>query len=439
MKRTTLISLEQPQVYSNVIPRRRTKTGDPVPRRIVHLRPLMTLDREAIRGLLEQGGLGDGNLPALARVKLASAVAAAENARIVKEELLAKKTAEREQIEAQLRHLESQLTSIRGQIASDEHHLAALTAGFGLKSLDRENLSFASDEPVSLDVLAGRHGLPMTGSGSSMLSSGYKLLAGIGGGIVFGVSLGLMTGKLELASLDDELPWLILWSSIGITVMTLVGSCLYPLAQSLGQSLFVLQVKQPDMVKIVAVAQALVLAALTLGFLRIESLIESIGLLRGIMEQNILAAFHLTASDSAWASLMLALPTIGSYVILGCRDGHRRATLAHLLSMRQDCITSIIESEQFSRAAALHRRVQRSRDQQARVVDRLTELHGQLRTEFTEEELYRLEDMEMDAAAASWEAEDVLFSMVPGLKRNRGVKSRSLCSRITRLFCGRGT
>ena len=71
----------------------------------------------------------------------------------------------------------------------------------------------------------------------------------------------------------------------------------------------------------------MLLVGLVLALVMIESKVEQLGLFKALGEQNSLEGFHIAQGDLFWVSLMLVIPTVACYVVLGFREGERLANL----------------------------------------------------------------------------------------------------------------
>ena len=153
----------------------------------------------------------------------------------------------------------------------------------------------------------------------------------------------------------------------------------------------------------------MLLVGLVLALVMIESKVEQLGLFKALGEQNSLEGFHIAQGDLFWVSLMLVIPTVACCVVLGFREGERLANLAQLRALRHEVRQEIRLQGAYSATCALHQQVQYLRLQDASVEAEIEAHRARIRAEFTLEEKERLEDMEMDAAMASWEAEDSML------------------------------
>ncbi|MBI5708225.1 MAG: hypothetical protein HZC36_14680 [Armatimonadetes bacterium] len=411
-------STESVRTYSNIIPRRRGSGGQPKPRTIVGARPLVTLAPDALRQSGEAFGRSvDEGRQSLPRLKAASALAASDNAASLRRSFEERMAIQSSEAKMRVADLEPALRALEAELAGHCSLLSAVAGPLGFCSVqDRQGLDFEEGEPVSLEVLAGRHQLPAPEEHVGWAQrTGYKLLAGIGGGTVFGISLGLLTGKLELYSLAEEWPWLFFWSGLGIAVMTLVGASLYPLGRGLGGLLYRAAIRTPWIGSFQMALTFLMLSGLVACLVLIESKVEQLGLFKAIGEQSTLQGFKVSQADLFWVSLMLVVPTVASYVVLGVREGERLAGLAHLKSLQEDARAAIRALPEYALAAWLHPRVKHLSGRKAVIESQISAEKVRIRSEFTVEEQQRLEDMDMDAALASYDAEDFLIGLCRGV------------------------
>ncbi len=411
--------------YSNVIPRQRKGSGEPVPRSLIGIRPLITLDSDALLEAAEAiGREQEGGRAALVRLKATSALAASENAIALRQELEANAIERSHVAEEELAELQPKLVELDRRLDECRPELASLLARLGLENhIGQGSLSFGDDKPMSLEELAGKHQLPppeeYPGWG---VKTGYRLLAAIGGGTVFGISLGLLTGKLELYSLRAELPWLIFWSLIGWTVMGLLGAALYPLAKSVGDQTYRSGLRLPWLKNLQLWLNAGLLAGLVIVMVLIESKVEQAGLFKALGEQSSLRGFKFEQGDLLWVSLMLVVPTLASYVVLGLREGERLAGLSQLKALRAEAKDAIRSNPEFGVACALFERLRVLECHRAPLEERLRTLNDATSMELDLAQRQRLEDMEMDAALASYDAEDLMRCLIEG-RTSSGSKS----------------
>ena len=397
------------RIFSHIIPRKRTPRGEIIPRSTCYTRPLITLDGEALLEWSEEFALD----PRVALAKLPwlrarNALTGSQNVEVYRQKLEEEYSIQNQLLEEKMNALKLSLEPLELELSLLEPLLAekAVPFGFtqGAASLNNDNSGL-----LSLEELSGLHNLPPPHEKISWCQrSGYKLLAGLGGGAVFGISLGLLTGKLELVSLRLEWQMLILWCVVGATVMTLVGAALYPLSLEIGEGFYRAGRRLAWLSTLRLVLAGVFLLSLIGIFVKVESRIEALGLFKAIGEQTSLTGYTVAPGDLLWVSLMLVVPTISTYVVLGLTEGQRQANLARLRSLRAEAKTALLSDPNFALAAGLFQKVQGIREKREAVKKQKDELRSQLQTDLTTEEKYRLEDMEMDAAGASWELEDAL-------------------------------
>jgi|GEM_PF-3309458 len=431
-------------VPSPSIPRTRKTDGEIIPKLTYFTRPLVTLDPEALPEVSKELALD----PVAARAKIpwlkaCNALSATQNAVLYKKQLEDRLLKENQALEEKIGKLKADLIPIEAELLSTEPLLAekAVPLGFaqGCTDLSLENCDLAS-----LEELSGLHHLPPPHEKISWWERcGYKLLAGLGGGAVFGVSLGLLTGKLELVSLQQEWKLLIFWCLIGAIVMNLVGGSLYPLSLKVGKELYVHGKRLPWLRSLQLICLVLLLVALVAVLITVESKIEGFGLFKAISEQTSLTGFRLPKGELTWVSLMLVVPTVSSYVVLGFCEGQRLANLAELKSLRSKAKTALRSDPRFADAARFAQKVQLVKEKKDALILEIGRLVSLQRSDFTTEEKHRLEDMEMDAAGASWEAEDALadfrFHPVSSAPRHEYGFVRRLAQRIVQKLNKWGT
>ncbi len=299
------------------------------------MRPLITLDPEALTETADAfTKSAEEGRSRWAWLKAKNAIAASDNASRLGSEFECRRLSENAKAEAMIAKLESDVQETDQALGPLLCELSAVASPLGFSSItERSDLEFLEHEPISLEELAGKHNVPPPEEKLSWIQrTGHKLLAGIGGGTVFGISLGLLTGKLKLLSLSDEWPMILLWSVLGMAVMTLVGASLFPLAKSLGGQLYRQGKYLPWLKGIQCLTTLLVLVGLALAMVMIESKVEQLGLFKALAEQSSLEGVHVSRRELLWVSLMIVIPIVSSYIVLGLNEGERQANLAALRS-----------------------------------------------------------------------------------------------------------
>lgn len=404
--------------YTCPIPRRRDRLGNPIPRLHVFSRPLITTDPEALVQAVERLVTDQpGPTSEYAWLKAQAALGAGRNYEALRQSLLEELDQERRRAESQIAKEEAELARLTEAEHEALPRLAALALplGMGLHLEDAE-LCFSPDEPIPIQALAGQQGLPDV-SGGDVRGQRYRLLASLGGGAVLGVSLGLLTGKLELASLDGEWGALILWASIGITVMTLIGAVLTALGQALGSAFYLAVKAKPALRGLRFWCLGVVTLVLAVALVLVESKVEQLGLFRGLVEETSLNTLRLSRTDLFFVSLMLALPSIGAYLAIAFGAGERREALADLKGLQWVRRQRIRETPAFREAAAVHQTLRGIRAEIERTRGRLDQLNQARQEGLGERELYRLEDVESEVAAHSWAAEEAYLVASDALRK----------------------
>lgn len=400
--------------YSNMIPRRRKPNAQPIPRWIVGTRPLITLDPQSLSETADAFGVSvqDG-ARCIPRLKARNAIAASENARSLWLQTEERMAVESAKAQTKLMELEPKCEALAARLEICQAELASLLAPLGLGPVDgRCDLQFQEGEPLTLEELAGKHDLPPPEEHVGWwVRAGYRLLAALGGGTVFGVSLGLLTGKLELYSFEAEWPWMLFWAILGSSVMCLAGASLYPLARSLGDQLYRKGVRLQWVQMLQALLNFMLLIGLVVSLTLIESKVEQLGLFKALGEQSSLKGFRISQGDLFWVSLMLVVPTLASYVVCGLREGERLANLARLKAMRSDLREEIRSRPTFSLVCAQFERIRALSARKEEIEAQIALQKALIRSEPTAQEKERQEDMEMDAALASYDAEDYLLGL----------------------------
>ena len=424
--------------FSNIIPRHRTKGGQPVARNIVGTRPFLTFDPDSLlqaaQAFASSPEEGYKQFPLL---KARNAIGTSENAVSLRqefEEQMAVGNARSRTAIAELEPKSAELNDVAENLAA---RLAKLSAPLGLDNIcGRQSMDMLDHEPMSLEEIAGKHHLPPPEENSSWANRvGYRLLCAIGGGAFLGLGLGLLTGKLELYSLSEEWPMVLLWIAPGIALMAIAGESLFALSKSLGTQLHLLSLQVSWAKNAVLAATLFMLAGLAAAYVTIESKVEMLGLFRAIGEESSLQGFRIAQRDLFWVSLLVILPVAACHVIQGLREGQRLANLGHLKALRTEMRQALRSGEMFASVCELHQRLLDAREDKDAIEGQIQYLQSSISTDFTATQKLRLEDMDMDAAIASYDAEEFMLSMCPNSDSFRSRPGRGLLRWLrTKLF-----
>ena len=404
---------DEVKVFSNAIPLNRDRHRNPIPRRHIFLRPLVTLDKAALietgEAFLRSPEAGGRHFPWL---KAKNAVAADENVKNVRAAIEQKMAADNLRIQTQIDCLTPVLEDWKTREAESKAKAAGALEGIPISfSPDSPKLDFGPSEPLTLEELAGQESLPFPEAAGWWEKRGYKILSAIGGGTVFGMSFGLLTEKIQLINLSREWPMIAVFALIGITLMTIIEGIFPSIGRSLGCSFYRRGNSSPRTGAALFVATVALLIGLFIVVVMIESRVEQLGIFKGIAASTSIHAIRISQNDLFWVSLMLVVPVVACYTILGIAEGHRIANLVHLRGLLAKRKTDIRVSAAFANAASLHQLMRLTITERQRLESKLAELEHALRYEMTQDELERLEDMEMDATAHSWATEDAMLTV----------------------------
>lgn len=402
---------EQASVFSNVIPRKRSKEGHPVPRHHVYMLPVVTHDADALRAVAETSKESpEDALRHMPWLMAMNAIAAAENVKTLRDDIVAAKNNRNERARSDLSRLRPELENAKSEERSLSKSLATALAPLGLDVREVHPRTYIDEGLSTLDELAGEHGLPSPEEKlRGMYGRLHRLTAILGGGALFGMSLGLLTGTLELYSLSEEWPHLLLFIALGSAVMLLVGAALFPLGRAVGDGLYRLGVSSSSFRHMLPITHLLLLLGLSIAFVVIESRVEMLGLFKALTEDASLISTALSQRDLLWVSLILSLPVVASYVVLGMIEGERKANLCKLLSLKADERKRVLDHDLFGQACGLHEELKVARERKTILETNILHLESSIETGLTTVELHRLEDTEMDAIAASYAAEKSLL------------------------------
>jgi hypothetical protein len=399
--------------YDNVIPRLRDRKSNPIPRRYVSGPTLVTTDPEALldsaRAYATSPQEGAKLYPWL---KSRAALAADANMRQVRDEMYARMEAANQRVSSEVDPIQSQLelADTRVQALAPE---AIRTAGeLGLaREPGQRLLPLLAHEPVTLEEIAGEHGVLMPEAHSSWWTrSAYKLVSALGGGGLFGLSLGLLADKIELVDLAEEWPVVAVFVVFGILLMSIVGAVIWPISKSIGGMLFRRLVRLPAFEPwLLGFKISFVFAFVALAIV-IESKVEQFGLLKVVSESTTLRGIVITRAEMLWVSLMLIVPVAAFYLVSGLCEGERVASANFLQSEHAKRRRQLVEQPRFGKAVEALEELASAVEHRNAIASQVEQLKSRLRYELTLEERYRLEDLQMDVIRYSQEAEDAMLA-----------------------------
>ena len=399
--------------YDNVIPRLRDRRSNPIPRRYVSGPTLVTPDPEA---LLETARTYATSPQEGARLypwlKSRAALAADANMRQVRDEMYARIEENNARAIRELEPLEQDLEQAEQRVRQLQPDAIRDAAQLGIERAPSQRLlPFREHEPISLTELAGELGVPTPEPRPSWWDrTGYKLMCALGGGGLFGLSLGLLAGKIELVDFAAE--WLViaLFVVFGIMLITVVGGVIWPMMKAIGGSLYRRQIKLPDYSHAVLWFKVIFTLGFVIAAIVIESKVEQLGLLKVVAENSSLHGMQISKSEMLWVSLMLIVPIVGFYIVSGLTEGERLANLVFLEAERAKRRRDLTSDQRFNEAARALEQLCSAIEHRNQIKARLNDIRSQLRFELTLREEQRLEDLQMDVIRYSQEAEDVMLA-----------------------------
>jgi len=423
--------------YTYAEPFNRDRHGNPIPRRQVYFRPVVTLDGQALVDAAEAAAESDEKaLAGLVRAKAVNAVKAAENAREVEESIHRHMEYKNALAEERIQALEVELAKAE-QVETDARAKSAEACAHARIEFrpDSPTIQFAENEPASVEELAGSEGVASPKAEPSLLSRlWWKFVATFGAGAVFGIGLGALIGGVEVSALSDEMGKSGFWIAIGIVVMAIVGIPMGKQAEYVGASMTRRGFRFPWLGWANVANGLLLLAGIAFAIIKIESKVEQLGLFKSIRAESSLEGVILSQADLFWVSLMLVVPIVAAYVISGLGDGERAASRDYLLSVRRGKRDELIRTEEYATAMRLHEYLCSAMRERARVEADIARFKAMIRYDRTQDEDYRIEDVQNAAAAASHDAEDFLL-FVSGVTRYRP-RRKGLRSWLRSLFWG---
>lgn len=400
--------------YENVIPRTRDKRGNPIPRRYISCPTLVTTDPEA---LLETarvfGDSPDEGLKRYPWLKSRAALAADANMQQIRAQMHARMGTVNEALKEQVKALEKQLARSDELLADLAPEAVSHAAILGLaREPGQSLLPMLGDEPVSLEELAGELSAPTPDPQVGWLDKvGYKLMCAVGGGGLFGLSLGLLSDKIELVDLAEEWPIVALFVVFGIMLVTIIGGVITPITRSIGDSLYRRGIRLPKTEAIAAGLKFAFVAGFVCAAIAIESKVEQLGLLKVVAESSTLQGSTISKAEMLWVSLMLVVPVVGLYLVWGLTEGERRANLAYLRSQQAKRRRLVMDHPGLSGAVAKLEALRIALSVRAELKARIDQLNSEIRDDLTVEEKRQLEDLQMDVITHSRGAEQALLSL----------------------------
>lgn len=401
------------KAYDNVTPRLRDRKSNPIPRRYVSGPTLVTTDPEA---LLETARTYANSPQEGARLypwlKSRAALAADVNMRQVRDEIYARMDEDNQRVLSELDPLQVRLESANERVRALSPEAIRVAGELGLhREQGQRLLPFLPHEPITLEELAGEIGVPAPEAHTSWWNlTGYKLMCAIGGGGLFGISLGLLADKIELVDFAEEWPIIAIFAIFGIMLMSVVGAVIWPVAKSVGGMLFRRVVQFPSFEAWLLGFNVSFLVAFVSAVIIIESKVEQLGLLKVITESTTLHGVSITKGELLWVSLMLIVPVAGFYLVSGLCDGERRACVALLHSELNKKRRKLVDHLGFGAAIRSLEELACAVEHRNAIAAQVEQLKGRLRYELTLEERHRLEDLQMDVIRYSQEAEDVILA-----------------------------
>ena len=395
---------ETASVFTHVLPRRRTKDGEPVPGRLVAMPPLVTLDPDALLAFAEEWTQSPESARKRLPVLMAkSAIAAADNAKALRRDLCEKIDGDNERYERELALLRPDLRRLQREERALSARLSSTLAPLGVRyRSESPSLTVEEEDLPSLEDVAGRHGLPTpSGKMSVLYRWPYRAVSIVGGGSVIGIGLGMLLGQLEPYALSENPSALATFLYIGLVVMYLMHVALSSLSTSVGDALYRAERGSDRLRRVVLSMAVLALAVLAVAFLLVEAKVEQLGLFKAVVEGSSLTAVELSRYEAGIVSLMLALPAVASGVLVGLAEGFRRANLCHLSHLQGEVELRIRSDKRFASACALHQALRSVSTRREACEEKMKTLEGLVRTDLTREERYRLQDVEMDAVEHS--------------------------------------
>jgi hypothetical protein len=398
--------------FTHAVPHPRNKRGEAVPGCLVADRPLVTLDPDELVRAAE--AYIESPEEALRRRPLLlarNALVAQDKVPVQREAITEEREAMNARYEAQLAALRPLLDAARQEATESAARLCAGLAAIGVQFRPGQpSLTVEDGDLPSLEEIAGEHGLDVPSDGPRPLTKFFVNAAGIlGTGLAVGVGLGLLTGQVELYDLAGSAPGLAVFAAVGTTVMALVHAALSPLALFYGERLGQAGLRSADVRRRTAVVAGLLLLLLAATFVLIDAKVEQAGLLRAVVENRSLTTTRLGAVEAWLVSLIVALPAVASFVVLGMSEGTRRANMSRLRHLQRLERQRIEEGPSFAACSAEYQRYVHKEALASALECKTAQIEALVRWEDNEHDRQRMQDTEADAAMHSYATERALF------------------------------
>ena len=316
--------------------------------------------------------------------------------------LVAKKTIAVEQTD--LRGLGERDAAVAGNINSQ-------FASLGLQcDLSGEHIVFGDDESSVISEVAGKEGVAPPRE-KPVYTRLLEVFMAILCGLVFGCSLGMLLGKVTFIDMAEEWPSFLLFWVVGVLVMGIVGKLFLTLGHLCGDSLYEITRNSRFASTTEAIARVGVAGMLIVGVIAIEASVEKAGLFKGLVESSQLHAISVSPMELQVLSLMLALPAVVVYFLLGYAESRRLALLAYLRFKLRDERKAVRMTAAYQEGVRDFEELKAIRNQIARVKANIERLNPYINGLATIEEINKLKDLEALVNRHSWEAEDALLLM----------------------------
>lgn len=422
------------QPNSHIIPRRRDKYGNPLPDRYIIEPATLTHDVEALDEITtvcinEPESVGKHMPRLLAR----NAIAMSDNAVLLERKFEAQHERANASVEARLRVLETK----RSQTLRNAEKLASKCAeqadALGMTFDPAQTcLDFQVEEPISRSALTGQFQLPI--AGLLRWFALFKFLAAFGGGGILGISLGLLSDSIQLVDLSREWPLVTLFALLGICLVAITGAAISSGATTLGSEIFWWATQNPKARKVFRVVLTASLCLYLLLIVLVESRTELRGLVKALLESQSLATIRPSETDLFLVSLLVVVPIVSFYAIFGLVQGMSLACDSFLAFQQHEVRQAIRSKELFAKAKATFQEFRSATTESQELIAQISELQGLRRTELTNEEKLRLQDIQADVSVASWQLEELLFKQANIEPSVRVPRKRTLLGWLAKFF-----
>lgn len=373
------------------------KKGNPQPRQRIICTALISHDPEVARELAElirnDPTIDMKVLEKWARLR--NAEAHSRSIERLREVLVERRDFLNGLLESQIKDLKVELKSLKTRATSLAPDYEALRLKTGGDVKDGVVYYPTDIGRYSDDAVAGKHDLHTGRNKKPWFSEAIGWATSIGSGAILGTSMGLLSGKLNLAAFDPVAGLIFIGG--GMLAFVAASKSLRPKSFKLGEFSFTGHFTSKVgkwLVPGVFFVSLLVLVVL-IGMSDMN--VETYGIFKGISESATRAGLKLTPEVIRWAALVITVPVIGYAFAPSFADGYETASRKKLKSIQEETIgamTASEEGDQFARVAAVYGPL---KDDIKTIEAKISALEAAITNDLTEEERLQIQEMTDDS------------------------------------------